>query len=270
VGDSGCGGGSARHEWPRPAFAHAANLFASLLLAAAISLLPGCSHRSNQATITGSAADTLSNGLPRALLPKLAPWTQVWRYSIPSLVADSLKRNSSAPFKFDSGWAGVGPFVETIRSRALVEVLSPDSVHSLDFDAYLDFDKGPDGNILAEREPESRAVLADFRADSAWVVEFCGTTCFHDGSYWVDAERFVLTGATQTGEQADGPWCPFLDVYGLRSRSCTRWLAPAVNAFRFQRYVQAADSALAARLERAGFGRGADSTASSRAGFPSH
>jgi hypothetical protein len=239
-----------------------------LLVAVGTGLLPGCSRRAKRESPLGSAADTLSNGLPRTLLPKLKPWIQVWNYAIPRFEPDSLRRVRTAPFTFESGWAGNGGRAETARTRALIEVLSPDSVHALDYDTYLDFDRAPDGGILSEREPDSRAVLADFRVDSAWVVEFFGTAGFHDGAYWIDSQRFVLTGATQTGEQLDGPWCPFLEVYDLRSRLQTNWLGPDVDEMRFARYQPAADSALAARLERARFGPGEDSTAGTRVGFP--
>jgi hypothetical protein len=243
---------------------------AILLVAIATGLLPGCSGGTRRQYPPGSAADTLSNGLPRALLPKLAAWTLVWRYAIPGFEPDSVLRSWSAPFTFESGWAGTGGRAETVRTRALIEVLSPDSVHALDFDTYLDFDRAPDGGILGEREPDSRAVLADFRVDSAWVVDFCGTGCSHDGAYWIDPLRFVLSGATQTGEQMDGPLCPFLDVYDLHSRMRTRWLGPVVDGAHYARYEPAADSALAARLERARFGQGTDSTAGTRVGFPAH
>ncbi len=240
-----------RHGWVR----------AVLVLATVVGLMPACSHPPSRDGRSSIAVDSLPNGLPRS-------WIQVWRYAFPDLAPDSLRRSGSGPFRFDSGWAGPGRFAESTRSRALIEVLSPDSVHSLDFDTYLDFDRGPDGGIQAEREPDSRAVLADFRSDSAWVVDFCGTSCLHDGAYWAGAEHFALTGATQTGEQADGPWCLFLDLYDLGARLRTRWLARTVTGPQFDRYMQAEDSALAARLERAGFGQSADSTASTRVGFP--
>ena len=190
-----------------------------LLVAVALGVLPGCAQRAHRHDVTNSAADTLANGLPQTLLPKLAPWVQVWRHAIPAFTPDSLRHAGPVPFKFESGWAGTGGRINSIRTRALIEVVSPDSARSLDFDSYLDFGRGPDGNPLSEGEPDSRAVLADFKADSAWVVDFCGTTCSHDGAYWVDAERFVLTRTTQTGEQMDGPACPFLDIYDLRRGS---------------------------------------------------
>jgi hypothetical protein len=240
------------------------------LLAVTITLgvLPGCARRTDHSGPTNSQADTLANGLPRALSPKLAPWIEVWRHATPTFALDSLKHAGPTPFKFDGGWAGTGGRVNSVRTRALIEVVSPDSTRSLDFDAYLNFGSDPDGGIEAEREPDSRAVLADFKLDSAWVVDFCGTMCAHDGAYWVDAERFVLTGDTQTGEQMDGPRCPFLDIYDLRSRLRTRWFGPTMSEAQSYRYALAVDSALSARLEQAGIRQGADSDARTR-GFPS-
>jgi len=237
-------------------------------VAITLGMLPGCAQRVEHPGLANFAADTLANGLPRTLLPKLAPWVEVWRHAIPGFAPDSLRHSGPVLFHFESGWAGTGGRINSIRTRALIEVVSPDSVRSLDFNSYLDFGRAPGGDLLSEGEPDSRAVLADFRADSAWVVDFCGTGCSHDGAYWVDSERFVLTGTTLTGEQLDGPLCPFLDLYDLRSRLRTRWLGPTLGDLQFDRYTRAADSSLAARLERAGFGHDSDSDASSR-GFRS-
>ena len=108
------------------------------------------------------------------------------------------------------------------------------------------------------REPDSAPVLADFARDTLWRVSFCGTPCFFDGGYWLDRDRFALTGAMQTGEQADGPWCAFLEVYDLAARRVTRWTAAVVDDQSFARYRAASDSALAERIERAGFGTDSD------------
>jgi len=148
-----------------------------------------------------------------------------------------------------------------------VDVLSPDSTHSLDFDMYLDFDatSGPGG--ILEREPDSAPILADFARDSLWQVGFCGTPCSYDGAYWVDNTRFALSGSTETGEQADGPRAPFLDVYDLVSHRRRRWLGPEVDAAACARYQAAADSALEARLLHAGLATAGRSSTSSRVGL---
>jgi hypothetical protein len=146
-------------------------------------------------------------------------------------------------------------------------VLSPDSALSLDFDMYLDIDRDEDGRILLMREPDSAPVLADFKRDTLWQVSFCGTPCFYDGAYWVSNDRFALTGATQTGNFAEGHWSAFLEIYDLRTRWVARWLSAPTEPQGFARYRAAADSALADRLDRAGFGRGPDSTAGARVGL---
>ena len=142
--------------------------------------------------------DTLSNGLPRLSMPKLRPWISCLaiRNTGPRARLASAPPDGAVRLRVRVGRQR-RPCQETVRTRALIEVLSPDSVRALDFDTYLDFDSAPDGGMLAEREPDSRAVLADFRADSAWVVEFFGTASFHDGAYWIDSQRFVLTGASR-------------------------------------------------------------------------
>jgi hypothetical protein len=132
----------------------------------------------------------------------------------------------------------------------------------LDFDMYLDFDRGDDGTILLEREPDSAPVLADFRSDTLWEVAFCGTPCDFDGAYWVDSGRFALTGTVQSGPQEDGPRHGFLDIYDLRTRKMRSWATREVDDLHFARYGAARDSALVARLDRAGFkhsGRDAES-----------
>ena len=132
---------------------------------------------------------------------------------------------------------------------------------------YLDFDRNGGSGRLFLREPDSAPVLADFKRDTVWQVAFCGTTCFYDGAYWVDNDRFALSGATQSGEQADGPWCAFLEVYDLLSHRITRWLGPQVDELGFTRYQGAADSALTKRLERAWLAPSADPATGSRVGL---
>jgi hypothetical protein len=248
---------------PRPR-RYSETMIAGLLAATVIVSLFGCSRESKKASEVRSAADTLANGLPRVLLPALSSWITVWRYAAPRFAADSLKRTSSEPFHFDYAWAPAGSRARGIRARAQVDVLSPDSARSLDFDRYLDFDRDPDGRIAPEREPDSSPILADFQRDSVWQVAFCGTLCFYDGAYWIDANRFVLTGATQTGEEGNGPWSSFLEVYELTTGRRTEWLSRPVDGAALARYQAAMDSSLADRLERAGFGKGSNSMAGSR------
>jgi hypothetical protein len=240
----------------------------SVLLAAGVaaSLALGCSRHPTEHTPSGTVADTLTNGLPRALVPSLAGWAQAWRYAIPGFGPDSLARGVTSPFKFGYSWAGAGRISDNVRTRALVDVLSPDSTRSLDFDMYLDFDRGDDGKILLLHEPDSAPVLADFRSDTLRQVAFCGTTCFYDGAYWVDNERFALTGATQSGNQNDGPWQAFLEIYDLQTRRMISWVARPVDSGGFGRYRASRDSALIARLERARF-KAATPDARSRVGL---
>jgi hypothetical protein len=229
---------------------------ALLAVATIASLVPGCSGRRTHRPPSHPAADTLANGLPRVLAPGLADWVRTWRPAIPGLEPDSLQRGATSTFRFGYAWPGAaGRPRDNVRSRAGVDVLSPDSTRSLDFDMYLDFERAGDGVIEFGREPDSAPVLADFRSDTLWQVAFCGPSCFYDGAYWLDANRFALSGATQTGEQADGPWQGFIEVYDLRARCRTGWTTRSVDYRGFTRYQASRDSALSARLERARFER---------------
>jgi hypothetical protein len=196
---------------------------------------------------------------------------RIWRYACPAFAPESLERVGVTPLKFDGVLSEhAGGVNSDVRTRALIDVLSPDSTRSLDFDMYLDFDRDPDGRILIEREPDSAPVLADFKRDTLWRVNFCGTSCAYDGAYWVDAQRFGLTGAQQSGPQYDGPWQGFLEVYDLGTRKVKSWTARPVSDSQFDQYRRAWESSLVARLEQAGLRGGADSSTGSRLGLGEH
>lgn len=227
------------------------SFLALTLIAACASLVMGCGRRGAEHAPAQAEADTLSNGLPRALVPKLEEWVAAWRQAISGFTPESLTCVSRVPFQFQSAQAGGGlKYVESVRSRAGILVLSPDSATAVDFDRYLDFDDG-EGGFGIEREPDSAPMLLDFAGDTLWTVDFCGTSCFYDGGYWADARRFALTGATRSGDQYDGPWQAFLEIRDLRTREASRWLASLVEDAAFERYQMASDSALLARITRA-------------------
>ncbi|MEO5988088.1 MAG: hypothetical protein ABIU54_12600 [Candidatus Eisenbacteria bacterium] len=221
-------------------------LFAPLLMIITMGFAGGCSRAPSDHSTPGAMSDSLGNGLPRALVPRLAPWIQLWRTASPRFAPDSLTKVGSEPFELTAPQSGVRHQIPDARTRAGIEVLSPDSSKSVDFDVYLSIEAG------GSREPDSSPALADFKSDTLWRVAFCGTACFYDGAYWLDANRFALTGASQTGEQADGPWGAFLEVYDLQSHRRTRWLSRSVDAERFERFRAANDSALTSRIERGG------------------
>jgi hypothetical protein len=195
--------------------------------------------------------DTLSNGVPRGLAPGLAAWLVLWRHATPGFALDSLARFETRTLSFESARPGANRRLDPVRLAASIVMLSPDSSRALDFDSYLEFARDDDGSIDVGREPDSAPTLADFASDTTWRVAFCGTPCFYDGGGWVDTQRFVLTGATRTGDDADGPWCPFLELYDLRARRLDRWQGAPVEAIGFERFRIASDSALVARLESA-------------------
>lgn len=228
----------------------AGNAAALLLLVLALASA-GCSRRAAERAPGAAGADTLANGLPRALVPELDAWVRVWRASVPGFAPESLARTEPVPFPFESPQPGQGMrWAETVRSRALILVPSPDSAYAVDFDRYLDFDS-EGGSPDFGREPDSAPMFLDFAHDTLWTIAFCGTSCFYDGAYWVDSRRFALTGAAQTGEDYNGPWQPFLDVHDLRTHARTRWLARTVDDEAFARYQRAYDALLRARLREA-------------------
>ncbi len=234
-----------------PGHAMRVRLLAALpaaLLALAV-LAPGCARR--PAPDKAAAADSLANGLPRALVPVLDAWVRTWDPALPGFAPESLARVSRVPFRFDSPQAGGGlAWRPDVRARALIVVLSPDSAHAVDYDRYLSFD-AEGGSLDVGREPDSAPMFFDYAGDTLWTIDFCGTTCFYDGAYWIDAGRFALTGATRTGDDANGPWQPFLDVHDLRTHARTRWLARTVDDEAFARYQRAYDALLRARLREA-------------------
>lgn len=220
------------------------------LIAACASLVAGCGRRVAEHAPAQAEADTLSNGLPRALVPKLEDWVAVWRHAIPGFTAESLTCVSRGPFQFQSGQAGEAmEYLKRARHKALLLARSPDSTHVLDFDRYLDFDDSEGGHGI-QREPDSSPALLDLGSDSLWIVDFCGTSCAYDGGSWVDSSRFVLTGCTRSGDQLEGPWQGFLQIYDLRTRQCGNWLSRTVDDEPFALYQAASESALLARITR--------------------
>lgn len=232
-----------------PGGATVRTLVAGVLVLALAIAGSACSKRSSKTPST-VVADTLGNGVPRVLVSQLGSWVQLWRLAAPRFEPDSLARVATSSFTVEYSRAGAGSYVNDERARAGIKVPSPDSARALDFDSYLGVGRGPDGAIELMREPDSSPELADFARDSVWRVAFCGTPCFYDGGYWLDRDRFALTGATQTGEQGNGPWCAFLEIYDLKTRRLVRWQGPVVDEAQKLRFIAASDSALLERIRR--------------------
>ena len=127
---------------------------------------------------------------------------------------------------------------------------------------YVDFLRDGNGKVVVSGDVDSAPLLADFAKDSLWQIAFCGTPCFFNGAYWVDARRFALTGAVESGAHDDGTWRGFLDIYDLRTGLVTGWVSSLVDGEQLRRVVSATDSALVERLERAGLGERDPATAS--------
>jgi hypothetical protein len=230
--------------------AHLARVVAVLVCLGAGSMSAGCSREALLPRVAGTP-DSLASGVPAALVPKLTDWVQVWRAAIPDFVLDSLRlADSSASFELRYFGPGSSWPSGAVRDRAGIRVVSPDSARAVDFDIYLELYRDAGGGFDYGREPDSAPVLANFVSDSLWQVAFCGTPCFFDGATWLDADRFVLTGAMRSGAMADGPWCGFLDIYDLKLQRMSSWRTDVVNDGAFGRYVAAWGSMMTARLQR--------------------
>lgn len=210
---------------------------------------PGCHYRMAIPPSSPAGADTLANGLPRALLPELAAWLAHWREGVPAFTPDSLVPGAISPLAFQVAAAGTDlHYVEGVRERAGILVLSPDSVHAVDFDRYIEVD--PVRGWLF-RDVDSSPMLVDFVADTLWTVDVCGTSCSYDGAAWIDADRFALTGLTQSRPDGEGPLQAFLDVYDLRARTGRRWLGTPVEDAAWRRFSSATAADLGRRVQRA-------------------
>ena len=229
------------------------------MLVCAVLSFGGCARKLGtpaplrEGSFAPAPADTLANGFPRAVAPKLASWFQLWQRAGTNLRADALHHGPSQPYAFQlAPVVHAGRWRDNVRTRAGIEVLAPDSLHAVDFDMELEVTREPDGIVRPERDVDSGPILADFARDSLWIVDFCGTPCGFDGAAWLDASRFVVVGTTQTGAGMDGPWAAFVDLYDLQRRTMTRWLSSPVTDARLAMYSNAAESTLAARLAAAG------------------
>lgn len=221
---------------------------AVMLAVLAIAGLQGCGSRTTPPAATRAEADTLANGLPRVALPVLAEWSARWRESVPTFAPESLVSEESGLTAMQPSGTGTDlRHVADVRERAGIVTLSPDSTHALDFDRYVDID--PESGSL-ERDVDSSPMLWDYAGDTLWTVAFCGTSCAYDGGAWLDANRFVLTGTTQSGPNYDGPAQPFLDLYDLAGRTTRRWLGAPVTEDALRRFGQACEASLSARVAR--------------------
>jgi hypothetical protein len=227
-------------------------------------LLAGCGRARPRA---GSVADTLASGLPRVLARPLEPWLASWRRELPGLGLDSLVRQGEQRYAPYFAGKGAGWPDSSLRARAGIIVISPDSTRALDVDMYMDFDVDSDGRVLVMHEPDSTPLLFDFARDTVWHVEFCGTCCGYETACWLDSTRFALAGGTETGAVGDAPWQAFVDVYDLRARRCDRWVSRPVPRDAFGRHTEFSDSLLGVRLVRAGLTTHADHAPAQGAGM---
>jgi hypothetical protein len=87
----------------------------ALSVAAMAASALSCSRPAAESPARLSTVDTLPNGLPRVLQPKLTAWVELWHYATPALELNSLERLNVSPFTSDYGPMGKADTVSETR-----------------------------------------------------------------------------------------------------------------------------------------------------------
>lgn len=211
---------------------------AVLLVAAAVGLCGGCSRRSAEKGPSAAASDTLSNGMPADLAPRLAPWAAMWQAAIPGFAVDSLTPTGRAR-AFGQGHVQPARNVDPADSEeaatfAVLGAFSPDGRYRLVFDCYQVISEHG-GEIVIGGEPDSAPLLLDLRRGLSNRFEFCGTPCGYHWGCWIDSTRFVLAGWTERDARGD-TLHGFLGVYSLADSSEVRYATRPVPRETFEKY----------------------------------
>jgi hypothetical protein len=201
---------------------------------------------SNPATDSSDKSDTLANGLPRDVAAKLGPVARLWRYGLPRFALDSLVHGAASVVRPDFAWGGKDAL--DIGDRNL-DVWSPDSTRWLNHDFYVDASE-EGGSVEFGGDVDSAPVLGDVRRDSVARLDFCGTPCAFDGTWWIDNSRFVLIGNIEADPDTSGNREFFLDLYDLNAMRRSRWVGRPLSEVRFRRYLAACDSSLSVLYRR--------------------
>ena len=185
--------------------------------------------------------DLSTDSLLMAMRPRLQAWAQRWAAVLPGFTLDSLYRSRSEPFR--PAYSRKLTSEDLRRARFFGET-SADSTRIVEADSYRLF---VDGAPELWGEPDSAPALADLRADSLWILATVGTTGGFEDAFWIDSNRFVITGY---GERQFEPWQGGgeLWAYDLARGTLTRYSTPDVDKATYDRYVAAAKAALRARF----------------------
>ena len=223
----------------------------TLAVVAALLLSAGCARRdSGQETgshvdrpphpTLGDPVDLSTDSLLMAMRPRLNAWLQRWTGVFPGFSLDSLYRSRPEPYRPAYSRKLTS---EDLRRVRFFGERSPDSTRIVEADSYrLIVDGAPE----LWGEPDSAPALADLNADSLRILVTVGTTGGFEDAFWIDANRFVVTGY---GERQFEPWRGGgeLWAYDLARGTVTRYSTPDVDKATFDRYVEAAKAALRSR-----------------------
>ncbi len=211
---------------------------AILLITTGAGLGAGCSRRSAERPASPAAADTLANGLPRAMVPALSAWTAMWQAAIPGFTPESLAGGTWSPALRGGDVQPLKNFYPAApEEQATFEVLSalsPNGRYRLVFDWYQEIVE-EEGGIEIGGEPDSAPLLLDLRLGSSNVFEFCGTYCGYDWGCWMDSTRFALAGWSEATEGSES-YSGFLGLYSLADSSQQSFITRPVSKDGYEKY----------------------------------
>lgn len=215
---------------------------ALLLITVAATLAAGCSNRSPDRRLPLATADTLANGIPRAFVTALSPWTAMWQSAMPGFSADSLTRAGRGP-ALRGGYVqaakNVFPYASP-EDEAAFDVLSaasPNGRYKLVFDWYQAIDED-EGSVNIGGEPDSAPLLIDLRLGLSNQFESCGTSCGYHWGCWIDSTRFALAGWAEVDVRGD-TLCGVLGIYSLADSSEVRYVTRLVRRDTYDKYSAA-------------------------------
>jgi hypothetical protein len=186
-------------------------------------------------------ADTLANGLPRAVADAIAPWTSMWLEAIPGFTADSLRPDGHfaalrGGYVLPHGEASLTDPEDEVAMEVL-SARSPGGRYELVFDQYQEVTEDESG-VDVGGGPDSAPLLIDFKSKSVNRFEFCGTPCGFQWGGWVDSTRFALAGWEEVDAAGD-TLRGTLGVYSLADSSRESFITRAVPSDVYARYLTA-------------------------------
>ena len=227
-----------------------ARLALACVLAAA---LAGCARREGRHSppVAGSLADSLVTDFRTAMArpaqnDQVAEWIGLWRSADPAFTLDSLAWGPA--HALDVSYARACRPCSLASPRDPKFVASPDGALELDPNLYFEFDTG---RGLALWDADAAIELFDVRAESSWVLAFCGTSCRHDAGAWIGPRRFAVAGISSNDSLPEllVPRVILVDV-DRRMQVSGAGRGPGVDAAARDRYDAAFERAWARRYAR--------------------